>query len=84
MADEGTVGDAVPASGWMGVLLKIASLLVGLWNLLPQNQKDKVINTVVDGFTGLLESFFDKVKAAATSDASDTTDITTEAGVVSE
>ena len=46
-----------------GGILAAFTFLVEMWGKLPQETRDKILATLIEGFDGLLRSFFRRFRA---------------------
>ena len=46
---------------WIG---KLISWMLSLWTILPESTKDKIIETIVEGFTELFKQFYKSANKA--------------------
>jgi len=49
--------EVVEGAGWVG---KLFGFLLAIWALLPDSNKTKIIDAIVEGFTKTLGAFFDR------------------------
>lgn len=63
---EGT--EVVASGGVWAAVVAAFGVLLKVWSALPEEQKNKIINTVVDSFTKTFEAFFEKFHAWVKSD----------------
>lgn len=66
---EGTGGSG--SGGIWALVMSVVTLLLKIWDSIPEEQKNKIINTIVESFTKTFEAFFDKFHAWVKSDSAD-------------
>ena len=59
MSDAGT---EVAESGWF---IKLIKLIVVVWSTLPNKSKERIIESIVDGFDAVFRHFFKRATASA-------------------
>ncbi len=67
---EGTGGSG--SGGIVGMLMLVFSIMMKIWDSIPEKQREKIIATIVESFTKTFEAFFDKFHAWVKSDSADT------------
>jgi hypothetical protein len=46
------------AGGILGLIITVFTMLAQIWGSIPQESREKLIGTLVEGFDGLLRRFF--------------------------
>lgn len=54
---------APKSGGFWGWILAAFTFLADMWGKLPQETRDKILATLIEGFDGLLRSFFRRFRA---------------------